>query len=167
MINLGSFPFWRRPPSDQAASVESSAPAKYDCGVIDGPTSAHPESKTEVLKAAGRASVRSAILVHAEMKRGLDSLATIASTALWIGVFGTLLGINNSFQGLGTSYAAAFTAVTKRLSESLAPTVLGLIVALAALCFYKYLLAVLETFDEEMESASLQLVNDLGRLKVR
>jgi len=94
-------------------------------------------------------------------------LATIASTAPWIGVFGTLLGINNSFQGLGTSYAVAFGAVTKRLSESLAPTALGLIVALAALYFYKYLLAELEAFDQKMESASLQLVNDLGRLKVR
>ena len=48
---------------------------------------------------AQRASARSAAVVHGELTRGLNSLATIASTAPWVGLFGTVLGIYNSFGG--------------------------------------------------------------------
>jgi len=58
--------------------------------------------RTAVLDAVKRASARAAIAVHAEMKRGLNSLASIAATAPLVGVFGTLLGIVNSFPALGT-----------------------------------------------------------------
>jgi biopolymer transport protein ExbB/TolQ len=122
-------------------------------------------SRSEVLQFSERASLRAATVVHAEMKRGLGSLATIASTAPWIGILGTLWGIVNSFPGLGTSKAHGLGIVTQRLSESLVPTALALVVALAALWCYKYLLAEVEAFDSEMESASLQLVTQLERLR--
>jgi biopolymer transport protein ExbB/TolQ len=51
------------------------------------------------------------------------------------------------------------------LSESLAPTALGLFVGVLAFCFYRYLLARLENFDIEMKNGSLQLMDVLARLQ--
>ncbi len=112
--------------------------------------------------AVKRASERSATVVHCEMQRGLISLATIASVAPFIGLVGTLLGIVNSFRGVGTDKWTALAAVTEGLSESLVPTALGLLVALVAFCGYRYLLTKLDTFDVEMENVSLQLMEELA-----
>jgi biopolymer transport protein ExbB/TolQ len=118
--------------------------------------------KVDALDAAKRASARSATVVHGEMKRGLNSLATIASTGAWIGLGGTILGINNSFLGVNGSKESIMAVMFERLSEAFVPTALGLAVAITAMWFYKYLLAQVETFDHEMETASGQLINHLS-----
>ncbi len=120
-----------------------------------------------ILEAVARASKRSSALVHEEMKQGLYSLATLACVAPWIGLFGNVLGIVNSFQGLGTSMAAGRAAVNKGLSESMWPTAFGLMVGVVALWCYRYLEEKLVIFDQEMESVSLELLNELGRFHGR
>jgi hypothetical protein len=120
-----------------------------------------------MLAAVAGASKRSSALVHDDMKQGLYSLATVACVAPWIGLFGNVLGIVNSFQGLGTSKAAGLAAVTKRLSESMWPTAFGLMVGVVALWCYRYLEGKLLTFDQEMESSSLELLNQLSRFRGR
>jgi biopolymer transport protein ExbB/TolQ len=125
------------------------------------------DRKREALKATKRASARSAAVAHGELKRGLDSLATIVSTAPWVGLFGTVLGIYNSF-GMPVNGSKEFimAAIFERLSQAFAPCAFGLIVAIVAMWTYKYLLTELEAFDLEMGSATLQLVNDLARLSI-
>ena len=54
----------------------------------------------EVIEAAKRGLERSVAIVHAEMKRGLSGLATIGSTAPFVGLFGTVVGIINAFKGI-------------------------------------------------------------------
>jgi biopolymer transport protein ExbB/TolQ len=120
--------------------------------------------KVEAQQAARRASMRAAAIVHGQMKRGLGSLAAIASTAPWLGVFATVFGIVNSFRGVDGEKTTIMAAICRELSVAIVPTALGLIVALAALWCYKYLLTEVEIFDSEMKSASLELVNNLGRL---
>jgi biopolymer transport protein ExbB/TolQ len=95
------------------------------------------------------------------MGRGVNSLATIASVAPFVGLFGTVLGIVNSFPAFGTDKLTMLAIITERLSESFVPTELGLLVAVLAFCFYKHLLAKLNDFDVEMENVSLQLRNEL------
>jgi biopolymer transport protein TolQ len=119
-------------------------------------------AKIVALEAVKLASGRSAVAVHSEMKRGLNSLATIAATAPFVGIFGTLFGIVDSFPGMDGEQSTLLAMVEESLSESLIPTELGLLVAMLAFCSYKYFLAKLEDCDVEMESASLQLVNDLA-----
>jgi biopolymer transport protein ExbB/TolQ len=121
--------------------------------------------KAEALKFAKRASPRSAAVVHGELKRGLNSLATIASTAQWVGLFGTILGIYNSFGGVNGTKTSIMAYYFDGLSQAFVPCAFGLVVALVAMWCYKYLLAEVEVFDAEMEGASLQLINDLGRLE--
>jgi hypothetical protein len=97
------------------------------------------------------------------MKGDMYSLATIASIAPWIGIFGTVVGIVNSFQGLGTSMWAGRAAVWMGLSRAMSFTAFGLLVGLVALWSFEYLNGRLRSVDQEMDNASLELLNQLGR----
>ncbi len=114
-----------------------------------------------LLEAVQRSTRRAAALVRGEMKRGLTSLASITSVAPLLGFLGTVLAIPNSFPGCGAARAYCMTAVFERLSGALVPAALGLLVAVPALCCYRYLSSEIEAFDLEMENASLQLLNSL------
>lgn len=95
----------------------------------------------------------------------MGSLATIASIAPLVGVAGTILGILNNFPGFDGEKSAILAMTEGLLSDSLVPTAFGLAVALFAYCGYKYWLNRLEALDVEMEAASLQLANELSRLR--
>jgi biopolymer transport protein ExbB/TolQ len=121
--------------------------------------------KAEALKSAKRAAARSAAVVHGELKRGLNSLATVASTAPWVGLFGTVVGFHTSFGAVSGSKESIMAYIFDGLSRAFVPCAVGIIVALVAMWCYKYLLTEVEAFDSEMENASLQLISDLGRLE--
>ena len=99
------------------------------------------------------------------MKRGVNSLASIAATAPFVGLFGTVLGIFRSLGGAGTEKTTLMYWTLKYLSDAMVPTTLGLVVALLAFCCYRYLQDELEQFDFEMKNASLQLISELSRLQ--
>jgi hypothetical protein len=126
-----------------------------------------PQFCSETLEAVTRVSRCSSAVVHDEMKQGLYSLATIACLAPWVGLFGTIVGIVNSFTGVIGEKTSIMAAFVNRLSESLWPTALGLLVGIIALWCYRYLESSLETLDQEMESASLELLNQLARFRGR
>lgn len=118
-------------------------------------------SDAEVIGTAKRALRRLATVVRGEMKRGLNILASVSSTAPLVGAFGTMFGIMDSFKGCGADKATCMAATFQGLSEGLLPTALGLLVALPALLCHKYLRSELEASDLEMENESLKLVNYL------
>ncbi len=122
------------------------------------------------MQAVMRASERTSALVHEDLKQGLSSLATIASIAPLVGLFGTIAGIATSFVACSGEKSACMAAIVERLSGSIWPTAMGLLVSLISLWCYRYLTGRTETFDLEMESASLALVNQLtiygGRWKL-
>ena len=60
----------------------------------------------EEIEASKRALDRSEAIVHAELKRGISSSATIGSTAPFVGLFGTVVGIINAFKGIATEKSA-------------------------------------------------------------
>ena len=118
-------------------------------------------SDSVVIEAVKQGLKRAAAVAHGHMKRGLNSLATVTAVAPLVGLFGTILGIANSFSGCGVSKAHCMAAMAERLSVSLVPTALGLLVAIPALWCYKYLSSEVEAFDLEIENASVALVNYL------
>jgi hypothetical protein len=123
---------------------------------------------SSILQAVARASKRSSALMHEEMREGVYSLATIASVAPWLGLFGTILGIVNSFSGIHVgSRASLMAALAKLLSESMWPTGLGLLVGLVAVWSFEYLADELRGLDRETENASLELLNQLSRFPGR
>ncbi|MGH7969987.1 MAG: MotA/TolQ/ExbB proton channel family protein, partial [Limisphaerales bacterium] len=70
----------------------------------------------EMIEASKRALERASAIVHAELKRGISSLATIGSTAPFVGLFGTVLGIIHAFQGISSSKSTGLGAVAGGIS---------------------------------------------------
>ncbi len=116
-------------------------------------------SDAEVIEAAKRGLERSVAIVHAEMKRGLSGLATIGSTAPFVGLFGTVVGIINAFKGIESQKLSGLSAVAGGISEALVTTALGLLVAVPAVWAYNYFTNKVEAFDVEMDNSSMELVN--------
>ncbi len=116
-----------------------------------------PES--EIIAASQRGLDRAVALVHAELKRGLGTLATVGSTAPFVGLFGTVVGIINAFSQIGTSEMAGLSAVAGGISEALVATAIGLAVAIPAVWAFNYFTGRIESFDVEMDNSSKELVN--------
>jgi biopolymer transport protein ExbB/TolQ len=114
-----------------------------------------------ILEAVARSSMRSAAAVHRKMKRGMNSLATIASAAPLLGFIGTVVGIPTAFIGCGGEKSICQAAVVERISTALVPAALGLLVAISALCFYRYCCNCVNVIDLQMKSVSIELVNYL------
>src|SRR3989454_6855062 len=116
-------------------------------------------SETEVIEAAKRGLERSVAIVHAEMKRGVAGLATIGSTAPFVGLFGTVVGIINAFKGISNEKSTGLGAVAGGISEALVTTAIGLFVAIPAVWMFNYFTGKIEAFDVEMGNSSSELID--------
>ena len=93
------------------------------------------------------------------MERRMTWLATIAQSATFIGLFGTVMGIVDAFHGLGTAGAATLRAVAPGISEALITTAAGLAVAIPALIGYNQLTARLRESAARMDDFGRELLN--------
>jgi biopolymer transport protein ExbB/biopolymer transport protein TolQ len=110
-------------------------------------------SDERLLEAATRSMEGSVTRTHQQLKRGLNALATIGSTAPFVGLFGTTIGIMNSFRGCDATRATCTSATMGGIAEALVTTSLGLLVAVPAVWAYNYFTGKLESFDLEMNSS--------------
>jgi biopolymer transport protein ExbB len=120
---------------------------------------ASSEISGDEIEASKRALDRSEAIVHAELKRGISSLATIGSTAPFVGLLGTVIGIINAFRGIATEKSAGLGAVSAGISEALVTTAVGLFVAIPAVWMYNFFTSRLEAFDVEMGNSSSELID--------
>ncbi len=118
-----------------------------------------PLTDAEIVEAASRAVERSALLTTSDFKRGIGSLATIATTAPFIGLFGTVIGIINAFRGMALTGSGGIGAVSAGISEALVTTALGLFVAIPAAWMFNYFQNKLERLQVEMSNSSSELVD--------
>jgi biopolymer transport protein ExbB/TolQ len=114
---------------------------------------------SEQIESSQRALERSEAIVHAKLKRGLGGLATIGSTAPFIGLFGTVVGILHAFQQIATQKTSGIGAVAGGISEALVTTAFGLLVAIPAVMTFNYFTGKVEAFDVEMDNSSSELVD--------
>jgi biopolymer transport protein ExbB/biopolymer transport protein TolQ len=117
------------------------------------------EIPSETIEASKRALAETEAIVHAELKRGLGGLATIGSTAPFVGLFGTVVGILNAFNGIPKERATGLAAVAGGISEALVTTAVGMFVAIPAVMMFNYLSGRVEAFDVEMDNSSTELVD--------
>src|SRR5271163_1742510 len=113
----------------------------------------------EEIEASKRALERAEAIVHAELKRGVSSLATIGSTAPFVGLLGTVVGIMNAFKSISTSKSTGLGAVAGGISEALVTTAVGLFVAVPAVWMFNYFTNRIDAFDVEMGNSSSELVD--------
>ena len=128
-------------------------------GLSEFQSASQQVSDAEVIEAAKRGLERSVAIVHAEMKRGLSALATIGSTAPFVGLFGTVVGILNAFKGIAANKATGLSAVAGGIAEALVTTAFGLLVAVPAVWAYNYFTNKVEAFDVDMDNSSMELIN--------
>ncbi|MEI9980544.1 MAG: MotA/TolQ/ExbB proton channel family protein [Edaphobacter sp.] len=93
------------------------------------------------------------------MESRMTWLATIGNIAVFVGLFGTVMGIIDAFHGLGTAGAATLRAVAPGISEALITTAAGLVVAIPAVIGYNQLTARLREFAARMDDFGRELLN--------
>jgi biopolymer transport protein TolQ len=98
------------------------------------------------------------------LEKGMSSLATIASVSPFIGLFGTVWGVMDSFAGLGDAGAASLRAVAPGISEALVTTAAGLFAAIPALVAYNYYLRDIRNVAARMDSFATEFVSKLHTL---
>jgi biopolymer transport protein ExbB/biopolymer transport protein TolQ len=113
----------------------------------------------EDIDASRRALERAEAIVHSELERGVSGLATIGSTAPFVGLFGTVVGIINAFQGISTEKSTGLGAVAGGISEALVATAIGLFVAIPAVWMFNYFTNKVKAFDVEMGNSSSELID--------
>jgi biopolymer transport protein ExbB/TolQ len=113
----------------------------------------------DTTEAVQRSLDMASALTAAEMKKGLGGLATIGSTAPFIGLFGTVVGIVNAFTGMATTGSGGLAAVSAGIAEALITTAFGLLVAIPAVMAFNYFTNRLERFQIEMTNSSAELID--------
>lgn len=114
-----------------------------------------PRNPVALERAAQTASSESLTAMESHM----TWLATIGNIAVFIGLFGTVMGIIDAFHGLGTEGAATLRAVAPGISEALITTAAGLVVAIPAVIGYNQLTARLREFGARMDDFGRELLN--------
>ncbi len=95
----------------------------------------------------------------AKLERNMSWLATTASVSPFIGLFGTVLGIIDAFQGLARAGSASLRAVAPGMSEALIATAMGLAAAIPAAIFYNHFGHVIREIGARMDDFSLEFMN--------
>lgn len=132
------------------------------------------ENQVVVTENPGKPRVRSLEAVHRSlqiassaeltaMEQQLTLLATTGAVTPFVGLFGTVWGIIDAFQGLGTAGAATFTSVAPGIAEALITTAAGLFTAIPAVIAYNYFVQRLKEFGTRMDDFALEFLNVVER----
>src|SRR6186713_3154941 len=116
-------------------------------------------SREDLVDSVRRSIQRATALTQSDLKKGVNTLATIGTTAPFVGLLGTVVGVINAFVGIAATGSGGIGAVSAGIAEALVETALGLLVAIPAVWFYNYLSTRLEYFNVEMDNSSSELVD--------
>jgi biopolymer transport protein ExbB len=99
----------------------------------------------------------------ARLKQYLPILATVASIAPFVGLFGTCKGIISAFSDISTQGMGGPSVIAAGISEALVTTATGLLVAIPALMFYNYFSKAISNLTLELEAQAFQIYRDLRK----
>jgi biopolymer transport protein ExbB/TolQ len=140
------------------AQVVSAGIVEYEGVVQNG---GDQTASLDLVTSALRDSISETLI---QLKRGLGFLATIGSTAPFVGLFGTVVGIINAFRSIAATGSGGMSVVSGGIAEALVSTALGIFVAIPAVVAFNHFTGKMETFHVEMNRASSQLVNRLFKI---
>jgi biopolymer transport protein ExbB/biopolymer transport protein TolQ len=113
------------------------------------------------INSAERAVERNMLLEVTNLKRGLAVLATVGSTAPFVGLLGTTMGIVNAFTGMAATGSGGLAAIGAGIAEALITTAFGLLVAIPAVWAYNYFLTKIDNLTAEMTYVSKEMIDYL------
>jgi biopolymer transport protein ExbB/TolQ len=109
--------------------------------------------------AVNRAIERSSTRTIADMRRGLGALATIGSTAPFVGLLGTVAGIITAFQAMAATGSGGLGSVSAGIAEALVTIAFGLLVAIPAVMTFNYLSHRVEDIQVDLTDSANELVD--------
>jgi biopolymer transport protein ExbB/TolQ len=113
----------------------------------------------DVIAAVNRAVERSSLRTVNDLRRGLGSLATIGSTAPFVGLLGTVWGIIKAFQNMAATGSGGLGTVSGAIAEALINTAFGLLVAIPAVMMFNYLTNRVEDMQVDITDSATELVD--------
>src|SRR5438034_934218 len=122
------------------------------------PLPAHQDSVLDMVVGSG-AVVRARTQEVTSLERGLTFLATTASTAPFIGLFGTVWGIMTAFRGLSVTTSSSIQAVAPGIAEALVATAVGLAAAIPAVVMYNRFARQVRVLTAEMDTFASEFLN--------
>lgn len=128
--------------------------------------SVYTEGDMSDQEGVGRSLRRYGTLETAKLERYLSFLATTGSTAPFIGLFGTVWGIMDSFHGIGAAGSASLAVVAPGIAEALIATAVGLVTAIPAVIGYNYFLSAARRLTLQMDDFSQDVLAYFQRLFV-
>jgi biopolymer transport protein TolQ len=114
-----------------------------------------------------RSLKKAAIKEGLKLEKGVTFLATVASSAPFIGLFGTVWGIMSAFQGLSQAKSTTIQAVAPGISEALVATAIGLAAAIPAAIAYNYFAVAIRHSKDQMEAFSSEFLTIAARFFVK
>ncbi len=128
------------------------------------PTSTNPKSGASrptlrSLAAVDRALMRASVVEVNKLETRLGLLATTASIAPFVGLFGTVVGIMMAFQGIGQTGSTNLSVVAPGIADALIATAAGLVAAIPAVVAYNHLSTRVRIFASEMDDFSMEFLN--------
>ena len=153
--------FWR---SKSAETFYNSLPNKLD----DPMASLFKESMQSLLKSKSKSNLMERMggmlevgieKQMSKIEKGFTFLATVGSTAPFIGLFGTVWGIMNSFQSIAISRNTSLAIVAPGIAEALFATALGLLAAIPAVIAYNRFNNESKKYTEKLESFSKRFIS--------
>jgi biopolymer transport protein TolQ len=142
--------------AELTAQLRQSSP---DVANGPNPRTAAPRPTLKSLAAVDRALLRASAVEVNKLEHRVSWLATTASIAPFIGLFGTVYGIIIAFQRISQSGSTNLQAVGPGISEALIATAAGLAAAIPAVLFYNILTQRTKVFASEMDDFSMEFLN--------
>lgn len=133
----------------------------------DSPDSAALPYELRNIDQLERAMNRASDAETSKLESTLGFLATTGSACPFIGLFGTVWGIMNTFQSIGARGSATLAVVAPGISEALIATAAGLAAAIPAVVFYNYYLNSIKNISLEMDSFSSEFLNIVERHQMK
>jgi biopolymer transport protein TolQ len=124
-----------------------------------GATAAKGRVRIQNLDGINRALLRASSVEVNKLERSLNFLATTAGACPFIGLFGTVWGVFNAFQGIGAEGSTSLATVAPGIAEALIATAAGLFAAIPALVGYNFLLNKIKVISSDMDDFSLEFIS--------
>lgn len=144
---------------DEAISISDKYKKSHLAMVVNAGLQEFQSGDDSDVEASRRALQRAEAIKVAEFRRGLSGMATIGSTAPFVGLFGTVVGIITAFQEMRNAESAGIAAIAGGISEALFTTAFGLLVAIPAVWFFNYFTSKVDNFTVEMDNSSAELID--------
>jgi biopolymer transport protein ExbB/TolQ len=152
-------------PGSPVARVIGAGIQEYAEGLDDlGPSPAEPEDHELVVDGVSRSMERTKDRELANLRRGLSFLATVSSSAPFVGLFGTVFGIITAFRRMADpSGGGGLAQVSGGISEALLTTAVGLAVAIVSVWFYNFFTSRVDDFTVDVDETAGEVLDRMSR----